>query len=268
MERRKFITTVFSYIGVVVGLIFEYFICMNIQKLNKKNCKKYLGSLQSVTAEVLKAKEGWKNDAAKKKKIGKVLFLLVPYLISFLFLVFFLSFLLFSVAITIGCASAQEAAPSKKLGVRVKPERVAKVEPPPAPKPVPRYQQRLEGPIAECPSCGNANDASDKRRNEAITCSVCEKIFPYRPSQEQTMDEKYAKQKKPFIGPNVLRRGYFYNRRYSRRYNYGGKSDWKVSPDGWSGTMSNSSWRVYDNQTTGYHGQTVGPGNFSRTYGY
>ena len=83
-----------------------------------------------------------------------------------------------------------------------------------------------------------------------------------------TEEESEPQQGKPYQGPKVFGRGYYSDITYKNKFDRSGKSTWKVSPDGNSGSMSQTSIRTYEHTTDGEHGTLVGPGaNYGYGYG-
>ena len=95
-------------------------------------------------------------------------------------------------------------------------------------------------------------------------CSNCEKIFFGTP-EITTEEESGPQQGKPYQGPKVFGRGYYSDIKHENKINHSVKNSWKVSPDGNSGSMSQTSVRTHEHTTDGEHGTLVGPG---ANYGY
>jgi len=74
-----------------------------------------------------------------------------------------------------------------------------------------------------------------------------------------------AMQTKKYQGPKIFGRGYYSKSKGSSDSNCSGKSSWNVSPDGRSGTMTQTSVRTYRTHYDNESGSLVGPGAF---YGY
>ena len=66
-----------------------------------------------------------------------------------------------------------------------------------------------------------------------------------------TEEESEPQQGKPYQGPKVFGRGYYSDITYKNKFDRSGKSTWKVSPDGNSGSMSQTSIRTYEHTTDG-----------------
>ena len=128
-------------------------------------------------------------------------------------------------------------------------------------------QAHLQG--YPCPGCGFSIpieniSANIRTKNE---CPNCGKIFFGTP-EITTEEESEPQQGKPYQGPKVFGRGYYSDITYKNKFDRSGKSTWKVSPDGNSGSMSQTSIRTYEHTTDGEHGTLVGPGaNYGYGYG-
>ena len=93
------------------------------------------------------------------------------------------------------------------------------------------------------------------------------------PSKSEDSDHMAAEQGQPqpavqtkvYQGPKIFGRGYYSKSKGSSDSNCSGKSSWNVSPDGRSGTMTQTSVRTYRTHYDNESGSLVGPGAF---YGY
>lgn len=75
-------------------------------------------------------------------------------------------------------------------------------------------------------------------------------------------------QDKSHQGPKVFGRGYYSDIKHDSKFDHSVKNTWKVSPDGSSGSMSQTFIRTYEHTTKGEHGTIVGPADLGRYGGY
>ena len=113
-----------------------------------------------------------------------------------------------------------------------------------------------------CPRCDYPVENISTDIGVENKCSNCGKLFFYTP---QTEPRQSQDQDRPYQGPQVFGRGYYSNIKYDNKVSHSVKNNWKVSDDGNSGSMSQTSVRSYEHTTDGEHGTLVGPG---ANYGY
>lgn len=121
-----------------------------------------------------------------------------------------------------------------------------------------------------CPSCGHQipmENISANIRTEN-KCPNCGKIFFGVPVIVIESKDETEFQDKPHQGPKVFDRGYYSDIKYGNKFDHSVKNTWKVSPDGSSGSMSQTFIRTYEHTTKGEHGTMVGPAGLGRYGGY
>lgn len=131
-----------------------------------------------------------------------------------------------------------------------------------------RYVAQAQSQGYPCPECGylipvEKISANIRTKNE---CPNCGKIFFGAPVIESKDETEF--QGKPYRGPKIFGRGYYSNFKHSSNFDHSVKNTWKVSPDGSSGSMSQTFIRTYEHTTKGEHGTMVGPAGLRHYGGY
>ena len=115
-----------------------------------------------------------------------------------------------------------------------------------------------------CPRCSfpiptERISANIRIKNE---CPNCGYDFFYTPQMESHESQGQGAE---YQGPKVFGRGYHRDIKYNNKVEHSVKNSWKVSPDGSSGSMSQTFIRSYEHTVDGEYGTLVGPGAH---YGY
>lgn len=131
-----------------------------------------------------------------------------------------------------------------------------------------RYAVQTQSQTYPCPSCGHQipmeNISTNIRtKNE---CPSCRKIFFGAPVVESKA--KLESQGKPHQGPKVFGRGHYSDIEHNSKFDHSVKNTWRVSPDGSSGSMSQTFIRTYEHTIKGEHGTMIGPAGLGRYGGY
>ena len=118
--------------------------------------------------------------------------------------------------------------------------------------------------VYPCPRCSfpiptERISANIRIKNE---CPNCGYDFFYTPQMESHESQGQGAE---YQGPKVFGRGYHRDIKYNNKVEHSVKNSWNVSPDGNSGSMSQTLIRSYDHSVDGEYGTLVGPGAH---YGY
>lgn len=130
------------------------------------------------------------------------------------------------------------------------------------------YRAQTQPQDYPCPECGFSIPDKDVSPNIRVEnkCFSCGGIFFGKPVIE-TEDESES-QDKPHQGPKVFGRGYYSDIKHGSKFDHSVKNTWKASPDGSSGSMSQTFIRTYEHTTKGEHGTIIGPAGLGRYGGY
>ena len=116
-----------------------------------------------------------------------------------------------------------------------------------------------------CPKCDYPVKNISTNIRAKNECTNCGYDFFYTPQMESHESHESQGQGEQYQGPKVFGRGYHRDIKYNNKVKHSVKNSWNVSPDGNSGSMSQTFIRSYGHTVDGEYGTLVGPGAH---YGY
>lgn len=108
--------------------------------------------------------------------------------------------------------------------------------------------------------CGCASQARGTSQMDSVHPVA---VAETQPQQAQVQPKQ---QSKSYQGPTVFGSGWYSDIKYRSVYNTSVVNNWKVSPDGSSGSMSSTRINTYEKSTDGVQGNVVGPAGFWHGY--